>query len=133
MTTLFIILASLLIAVTAAAKLPALTYRYVVKFNSECCGVPNAAPILKCIATFKMKHKIKSVYYYFISPMGREGEYFMAFNLKELTKKQSVLFIKETDITTLKMKEKGNCTTEQNFVIDKESLSPRTTILKKAI
>lgn len=65
--------------------------------------------------------------------MGREGEYYMAFPLKELSKKQIILFIKQVDVASLIMKDKGSCTTEQNMVIDKESLSSRTTILKKSL
>ena len=120
-------------AVAAFAKPPVIAYRFVVKFNSECCGVPNAAPMLKCISAFKKKNKIKSLVYYLISPMGREGEYFMAFPLKELNKSQTALFIKQIDATVLKMKDKGSCTTEHNMIIDKESLSARTTIIKKML
>ena len=119
--------------ITTIAKPTAYSYRYVVKFNSECCGVPNAAPLFKCIASFKKKNKIKTLSYYLISPMGREGEYFMAFPLKELNKKQTALFIKQVDATVLKMKDKGSCTTEENLLIDKENLSSRTTTIKKLL
>jgi len=89
--------------------------------------------MFKCIASFKKKNKFKSLSYYLVSPMGKEGEYFMAFTLKELNKKQTALFIKQIDAIALKMKDKGSCTTEQNLVIDKESLSSRTTMVKKSI
>ncbi|MCY7292512.1 MAG: hypothetical protein LH615_10070 [Ferruginibacter sp.] len=108
-------------------------YRYVVKFNSECCGVPDAAPLLKSLAKFKKKNYIKKLSYYKISPMGKEGEYYMAFQLKELTEKKLVLFMKEIDATVLKMKDKGSASTEENMVIDKQSLSSRTTIKKPTL
>ena len=108
-------------------------FRYVVQFNSQCCGVPDAAPIFKYIASFKKKNKIKKITYYFVSPMGREGEYYMAFTLIELDKKQVDFFIKQIDATTIKMKDKGSATTEQNREIDKKSLSSRTNIIKKMI
>ncbi len=130
-----LIILSFFIAGSIATKAapPPVTYKYVVKFNSECCGVPDAAPLLKSIASFKKKNKIKKISYYLISPMGREGEYYMAFNLSELCKKQRSRFIKEIDATVINMKDKGSCTTEQNLTIDKNSLSSRTTIIKKEI
>lgn len=65
--------------------------------------------------------------------MGREGEYYMAFQLTELSTKQVALFIKQIDAIAIKMKDKGSATTEQNMVVDKESLSSRTTTTKKTI
>jgi hypothetical protein len=124
---------ALLFALTSIGATPPSTYKYVVKFNSECCGVPDAAPLLKCINAFKKKYKIKKLSYDYIGPMGREGEYYMAFALKELNKTQAALFIKNIDATTLKMKDKGSATTEQNMVIDPTSFSSRTTIVKKTL
>lgn len=115
------------------AKVPPTTYACVVKFNSQCCGVPNSSPILKYITSYKKKNKIKSITYYLISPMGREGEYYMVFSLNELNKTQKDLFTKQIGYTAKSMKDKGSCTTEQQMVIDKESLSSQTTITKKTI
>ena len=120
----------LLLTFTIYAQTQKTVYRYVVKFNSECCGVPNAAPLFKTLATFKKKHNIKKLAYYKISPMGKEGEYYLAFQLKELTEKKLVLFMKEVDAVVLKMKDKGSASTEENLIIDKQSLSSRTTITK---
>lgn len=108
-------------------------YRYVVKFNSECCGVPDAAPLLKSIALFKKKYNVKKLTCYRIAPMGKEGEYYLAFHLKELTEKKLVLFMKQINTTAGKMKSKGNVSTEENMIIDKQSLSGRTTIIKEII
>ena len=68
-----------------------------------------------------------------ISPMGKEGEYYMAFQLTELSGKQVAFFIKQIDDAVIKMKDKGSATTEQYMVVDKESLSSRTTTTKKTI
>ena len=108
-------------------------YRYVIQFNSECCGVPDATPLMKAIQVFKKKNKIKKITYFLISPMGREGEYHMAFPLTELTKKQTALFIKQMDSLAETLKDKGTATTEQNMVVDKQSLSSRTTFTKKTL
>lgn len=124
---------ALLFAVKSIGALPPNTYKYVVQFNSECCGVPDAAPLFKCINAFKKKYKIKKLSYDLIAPMGREGEYYMAFALKELNKTQAAIFIKQLDAATLKMKDKGSATTEKNMLIDPSLLSSRTTIIKKTL
>ena len=108
-------------------------YRYVVKFNSECCGVPSATPLINSVLKFKKKNNIKKLTYYKIAPMGREGEYYMVFQLKELTEKKLVMFMKEINATVLKMKDKGSATTEENLIMDKQDLSGRTTITKATI
>ena len=124
---------TLLFTLSLYAQSQKTVYRYVVKFNSECCGVPDAAPLLKSIALFKKKNTVKSFTYYRIAPMGKEGEYYMAFQLKELTEKKLVLFMKQINATAFKMKSKGNVSTEENMIIDKQSLSGRTTIVKEKI
>ena len=65
--------------------------------------------------------------------MGKEGEYHMAFSLTELSKKQTALFIKQMDSLIETLKDKGSATTEQNMIVDKSTLSSRTTIIKKTI
>ncbi len=124
---------ALLFALMSFGAQPPSTYKYVVKFNSECCGVPDAAPLFKSINSFKKKYKIKNLSYDLIAPMGKEGEYYMAFSLKELNTAQTALFIKNIEETTLKMKDKGSATTEQNMLIDPTSFSSRTTIVKKTL
>ncbi len=69
-------------------------YAVTINFNSKCCGVPDAKPLLEEIAKFKKVNKIKSISYDNIGPLGREGEYMIGFTLKELTKKQKASFIK---------------------------------------
>ena len=105
------------------------TYRMVVKFGSMCCGVPSNKPLLDYIAAFKKKNKIKKIVYDNMSPMGKEGEYHMAFTLKELKKNQIVIFIKEVTTLATTMKEKGYATVEEDVEIDKASLG-RATIQK---
>lgn len=124
---------TLLFTLSLYAQSQKTVYRYVVKFNSECCGVPDAAPLLKSIVLFKKKYIVKSFTYYRIAPMGKEGEYYMAFQLKELTEKKLVSFMKQINATAFKMKSKGNVSTEENMIIDKQSLSGRTTIVKEKI
>ena len=133
MKKLIILSVILFTSIVTFALQPSYNYRYVVQFHSHCCGVPGVAPLNNCITSFKKKNKIKKLSYFLISPMGREGEYYMAFQLTELSTKQVALFIKQIDATAIKMKDKGSITTEQNMVVDKESLSSRTTTTKKTI
>ena len=123
----------ILTGIIAKAETHPVTYRYVIKFNSQCCGVPEAAPLIKAIQVFKKKNKIKKITYFLISPMGREGEYHMAFPLTEMSKKQAALFIKQINSLAETLKDKGSLTTEQNMVVDKENLSSRTVITKKTL
>lgn len=69
------------------------TYPIVVSFQSVCCGVPSETSLQNLISTFKKKQQVKQITASHIGPMGREGEYYMAFELKELTKKQRKDFI----------------------------------------
>jgi hypothetical protein len=106
------------------------TYRVVVKFGSMCCGVPSNKPLLDYVATFKKKNKIKKIVCDSIGPMGREGEYYMAFTLKELKKTQIANFVKEITDLAATMKEQGYANVEENVEIDKASIG-RATIQKK--
>ncbi len=93
-------------------------YPLVVEFHSVCCGVPDNAPLLKYIAGFKKKYKIKKIAYDRIGPLGREGEYDMAFLLKELNKKQATVFMKQVKLIAATLKDKGNADTEQNISVE---------------
>jgi hypothetical protein len=106
------------------------TYRVVVKFGSMCCGVPSNKPLLDYVAAFKKKNKIKKIVCDSIGPMGREGEYDMAFTLKELKKTQVPIFVKEITTLATTMKEQGYANVEESVEIDKVSLG-RATIQKK--
>jgi hypothetical protein len=105
-------------------------YRVVVKFGSMCCGVPSNKPLLDYIAAFKKKNKIKKITYDSIGPMGKEGEYDMAFTLKELKKVQVETFVKEITTLATTMKDQGYTNVEEHVEVDKGSLG-RATIQKK--
>jgi hypothetical protein len=106
------------------------TYKVVVKFGSMCCGVPSNKPLLDYVAAFKKKNKIKKIVCDSIGPMGKEGEYDMAFALKELKKPQVAIFIKDLIALATTMKEQGYTNIEENIEVDKASLR-RATIQKK--
>jgi hypothetical protein len=125
-----ILVLSLCFFVVMSSNAQTYTYRIVVKFGSMCCGVPNNKPLLDYIVAFKKKNKIRKMAYDSIGPMGKEGEYHLAFTLKELKKKQIAIFVKEVTTLATTMKEQGYTNVEENVEIDKTSLG-RATIQKK--
>jgi hypothetical protein len=117
---------------TGAFSQTATTYPVVVSFNSMCCGVPSNEPVMKLIKNFKKQYKIKNVSVDSIGPMGREGEYFLAFHLNEFSRVQKIKFIQQLKKTAETMKDKGLAEIKENETIDKAGLSPRAavTVLK---
>jgi hypothetical protein len=94
MRIIFLLLCTLCTSTSIFAQAKTDTYAVAINFNSKCCGVPDAKPLLDEIIAFKKLNKIKSISYDNIGPLGREGEYMMGFSLKELTKKQKISFVK---------------------------------------
>lgn len=103
-------------------------YPVVVSFNSMCCGVPSDTPLVNMIKLFKKQHKIKQVTADKIGPMGREGEYYLAFRLKEFSKAQKLKFIQQLKKTAAVMKDQGSAEIKENETISKADLSPGTAV-----
>lgn len=124
---LFFILISLAFSGSAFAQ-KSETYPVVISFNSFCCGVPSDTPLVKMIKAFKKQYKIKQVTADKIGPMGREGEYYLAFRLKEFSKAQKLKFIQQLKKTALIMKDQGSAELKENETINKADLSPRASV-----
>jgi hypothetical protein len=118
----------LLLTATAFAQNSS-TYPVVVSFNSICCGVPSNAPVMKLTGSFKKQYKIKQVAVDSIGPMGREGEYFLAFRLKEFSKAQKIKFIQQLKKTAATMEDNGLAEIKENETIIKADLSSRTSVI----
>ena len=123
----FPLLAMLMLAATANAQQTD-TYPVIVSFNSMCCGVPSNEPVMKLIQRFKKQYKIKKVSVDSIGPMGREGEYYLAFRLKEFSKAQKIKFIQQLKNTATGMKERGFADIKENETVNKADLSGRSNI-----
>ena len=123
----FPLLAMLMLATNASAQQTD-TYPVIVSFNSMCCGVPSNAPVIKLVKAFKKQYKIKQVAVDSIGPMGKEGEYYLAFRLKEFSKAQKVKFIQQLKKTAATMKDNGLAEIKENETVDKSSLSSRTAV-----
>ncbi len=106
-------------------------YRLVVAFNSIGTGIPDSEPLTAYITTFKKANRIKSITADHIGPLGREGEYKLAFSLKELTKRQRIIFISKIKKIAGEMKSRGNAVVTENEVIDMNSINGRTTITEE--
>ncbi len=104
------------------------TYPVLIKFQSQCCGVPDDAPLRAFIRNFKKQNKIRKITAVKIGPMGKEGEYWLAFSLKGMTKKQKLSFIKKVQPVTLKMVDTGIATCETGVKVTPADLPSRATM-----
>jgi hypothetical protein len=125
----YLLLVAALFLTTAifAQKGDSLHYRITVKFGSMAAGVPSNQPVLAYVAAFKKKYKIKKIKYDRIGPMGREGEYYMAFPLKELTKKQQAVFLKNIKGIAAKLTDRGYASAEENESFSKKDFEGKLT------
>ena len=102
-----------------------ITYPVVVTFNSQCCGVPSDSSLRKFITAFKKRYKVKKIAAFEIGPLGREGEYCLAFNLKELNKKQAAYFIAKVKNIKKLPSDKGTFSMDEKYEIDPANLPKR--------
>lgn len=125
----YILLAFAFFLTTAifAQKSDSLHYRITVKFGSVAMGVPGNKPVLDYVASFKKKYKIKKIKYDRVGPMGREGEYYMAFPLTELTRKQQIVFVQKITAIAAKMKDRGYASTDENESLNKTEFQSKIT------
>jgi hypothetical protein len=101
------------------------SYPVAVKFQSVCCGVPSDVPLQKAVKSFKTKYKIAIIDAVHIGPLGREGEYDLAFPLNEMTDPQKKAFIKTLKSAVKKMTNKGKANLQLIASYDPKSLPSR--------
>ena len=125
----YLLLIAALFVTTAmfAQKSDSLHYRITVKFGSMAAGIPSNQPVLAYVAAFKKKYKIKKIKYDRIGPMGREGEYYMAFPLKELTKKQQAVFVKNITAIAAKLTDRGYGSAVENESLNRHDFENKIT------
>lgn len=120
-----------IVLLTAASYAQKTTYPVVVSFNSMCCGVPGNEPVMKLIKSFKKQNHIKYISVDNIGPMGREGEYYLAFKLKEMNKAQKAKFIAALKRLAPTMKDKGSVDIRENEEVDKDNIGRAVISTKK--
>lgn len=106
---------------TSTAVARQTTYTVLLSFKSSCCGVPSDEPLMKMIKKFKKQYHLKSISADHIGPMGREGEYYLGFRLKEMNKVQKAAFIKQLDKLVPLMKDRGAVSVERNYNVDSDN------------
>lgn len=105
-------------------------YPVVVSFQSICCGVPSEKPVIDFINAFKKKNKIQRITANQIGPMGKEGEYYLAFSLRELSKKQAKLFVNGIKNINKLPDDPGILTIKESMEINTAEIPRRASIKK---
>jgi hypothetical protein len=106
-------------------------YFVTISFYSFGTGTPDSKPLKSYISKFKKANKIKSISADHIGPLGREGEYKLAFTLKELNARQRKLFVKDLKPVVDSMKERGSAKMMLSEQISPSSIPERATIEKQ--
>lgn len=106
-------------------------YKVVVSFGSFAEGVPSAQPLLDFIQQFKKEQKLTCICADHIGPLGREGEYKLAFALTDWSKKKIEKFIKGVTQVATRMNERGQATVTTNETISPTDIPSRATIVQE--
>ena len=104
------ILALLMIMLTACSttnRNTDLGYPIILNFISIGTGVPDAKPVEDFVKKFKTDNGIATVEALRKRPLGKEGEYELAFPLKELNKAQRKLFVADLSAVVKQIKHNG--------------------------
>lgn len=110
----------------AKAQAGTTTFPVTVYFGSIGTGIPSDKPLKDFITCFKKGCKVKQVIAYHIGPLGREGEYKMAFPLTGMNKAQKESFISQLKDVVPKMNERGHADLAENDTIDMSKLGRAT-------
>ncbi|HAN65314.1 MAG TPA: hypothetical protein DCQ34_03080 [Chitinophagaceae bacterium] len=103
-------------------------YSALLMFQSVCCGVPDQEPLDKSIRAFIKKEKLASVRAWKIGPMGREGEYYLVFDLRKWPDSRRNAFINILRNVSDQLKDPGHVSFEENYMIQKVDLPGRATM-----
>lgn len=101
------------------------TYPVGLMFSSECCGVPSEATLQAFTNSFKHDHSILQINAIHIGPIGREGEYRIAFPLAEMNKSQKGLFISGLKSIEKPKDDPGNIHVITDFRVNMKELPKR--------
>ena len=114
-----------LIALLGFTRSQGRKYPVVVHFNSICCGVPDRKPLEDSIHMFLRKQKIKTMKAYRVGPLGKEGEYDLVFDLKDLKKSKRASFIALLERVSLTLTDRGASNAERDVLIDRQANNSR--------
>lgn len=122
----FLLISFVFVKATAQNPSATTTYRVSFAFGSIGTGTPSDKPLLDFLACFKTCNKIKTMSAVRIGPLGKEGEYKLAFPLTELNKTQKKNFIAELKKIAKNMKDRGYVTVTENDIININDLGRAT-------
>jgi len=130
MTRILICISIVLMGFVAKAqtKDSIIQYPIVIEFHSVCCGVPSQTPLVSFIKKFKRTNKIKKINVYKISPLGKEGEYNLAFKLSEFNLTKKKMFIKKLKQIVPTLKDNGMAVLNENVEVDLSSYPSNVSI-----
>ena len=103
-------------------------YKVSVYFGSFAEGVPSEKPLKEFLESFKKENNLTCICADRIGPLGREGEYKLAFTLDGMKKKTADKFIKQISEVAAGMKDRGQATVNLDDKITLSELSERTTV-----
>lgn len=112
----------------AQKKDSVLFYPIVVKFQSKCCGVPDQKPLDSAILLYKIRNHIRIIKADKISPMGREGEYYLAFKKSKFLSRYKKSFTALLEKVCKQMNEPGYIEIEKNATINTADIPSRAEI-----
>jgi hypothetical protein len=133
--TLLLAIGSLFLLTASASGRDTSTVKYAVliRFSSECCGVPDNQPVYDYVRSFRKKYATKKIAAYRIGPLGREGEYDLAFTLKELSAKKRAAFIAGLKKVIAKLPGQGRAELLENERVSLPGRGSRATVTKQLL
>lgn len=105
-------------------------YSVLLMFQSVCCGVPDQEPLDKALRKFAKREKTGTIEFRKIGPMGREGEYYLVFDLKKWKPSTRVKMVHLLDQMSKNLREPGHVSIEKNGILRKSELPERATMEK---
>ncbi len=95
---------------------------FVVQFNSFCCGVPDQKPIRDAIHQVLINEGKSGILAWKLSPMGKEGEYWICFQTDRTFRSLKHKLIDAIDTVAKQPQERGGITLDSNFILNQSSI-----------
>jgi len=105
-------------------------YSVLLMFQSVCCGVPDQEPLDKALRKFAKREKTGPIEMWKIGPMGREGEYYLVFDLKKWKPATREKMVHLLEQMSKNLREPGHVSIEKNGILRKSELPERATMEK---
>jgi hypothetical protein len=94
----------------------------VVQFNSFCCGVPDEQPLQEAIHQVLVNEKKSGILAWKLSPMGKEGEYWICFQTDRTFRSLKHKLIDAIEEVAKQPQERGGITLDSNLNFQQRSI-----------